>query len=81
MLTAIYSNKVNLKILHRDQMQFVSFVWMSEQTGSCTLYFITEVERVYCEVRACLYIPQIHLVFKKVKFLSGFALLSFGIML
>ena len=43
--------------LHCDHMEFVCFVWISEQTENIALYnmkrlvFITEVESAYCEVR------------------------------
>ena len=46
-------------------MEFVCFVWISEQTANFALYnfkrlvFITEVERVYCAVRTeSLYNPD-----------------------
>jgi hypothetical protein len=55
-------------------MEFVCFVWISEQTASFPLCnisrsrFITEVESVYCAERTESYITQIGLVFK---WLSG----------
>jgi hypothetical protein len=45
------------KILHCYHMEFVCFVWISEQTANFALcnikrlVFITEVENVYCAIR------------------------------
>jgi hypothetical protein len=45
------------KILHADYIEFMCFVWISEQTVTFALYcinwlvFITVVESVYCAIR------------------------------
>jgi len=45
------------KILHCYHMEFVCFIWVSEQTANCALQntkrlvFIAEARSVYCAVR------------------------------
>jgi hypothetical protein len=57
-LVSLVTHKVwDSKIRHGDHIEFVLFVWISEQTAHFPLYiinrlvFITEVERVYSAVR------------------------------
>jgi hypothetical protein len=52
-----YHKDYNPKILHCNHMEFVYFVWISEQISNLVLQnikrlvFITEVESVYCALR------------------------------
>jgi len=52
-------------------MEFVCFIWISEQTANFALHnikrwvFITEVESVYCAVRTVFFIRQIRFIFKR----------------
>jgi hypothetical protein len=52
-----YHQVEHFKILHRDNMEFVCYVWISEQTANFAfhnincLVFITNVESVYCAVQ------------------------------
>jgi hypothetical protein len=61
-------------------MEFVCFVWISEQTANIALYnikgldFITEVESVYCAVRASSLYNTDKFRLYRVKSLLGFAL-------
>jgi hypothetical protein len=53
----IYHQRYHIEILSSAHNEFVSVVWISEQTAIISLYsinllvFITEAESVYCAVR------------------------------
>jgi hypothetical protein len=55
-------------------MEFVCFVWISEQTENFAvqsikrLFFITELDSVYSAVRTGPYISQIFFVFERLKY-------------
>jgi hypothetical protein len=53
-----YHRDYKKKNLHADYIAFMCFIWVSEQTVNFVLHiinrlvFITEMERVYCAIRA-----------------------------